>query len=143
MRRLSDTSSRSSFPRAMSLITWSIEERLAVLLRGLGVELPAERFKKLVDAHEVMEVEIAPDPIGTELPRQVAVVAADEWQLTVYWVGMRPRKDDSRSPDQSVPKRIMWACPWALRCYACAHRTTTPGILRPCAAILEKVALVG
>jgi putative hydrolase of the HAD superfamily len=44
-------------------ITWSIEERLAVLLRGLGVELPAERFKKLVDAHEVMEVEIAPDPI--------------------------------------------------------------------------------
>jgi putative hydrolase of the HAD superfamily len=44
-------------------ITWSIEERLSVLLRGLGAELPAARFQDLVEAHEIMEVEIAPDPI--------------------------------------------------------------------------------
>ncbi len=44
-------------------VTWTIAERLQVLLAGLKRELPAADFTKLVEAHEVMEVEIYPDAI--------------------------------------------------------------------------------
>ena len=44
-------------------ITWTIEERLRVVLEGIGRELPDAAFAKVVAAHESMEVEIPPDTI--------------------------------------------------------------------------------
>ncbi len=44
-------------------VTWTIAERLRVALNGLGRTLPEAEFTRVVQAHEVMEVEIAPDPI--------------------------------------------------------------------------------
>ena len=44
-------------------ITWPIAERLRVILRGLGRELPDAAFDAVVRAHGEMEVEIPPDAI--------------------------------------------------------------------------------
>ena len=41
-------------------VTWSVAERVAVLLRGLGRSLHEAEFAELVRAHEQMEVEIQP-----------------------------------------------------------------------------------
>ncbi len=45
-------------------VTWTIRERLQVLLKGLGRALPAADFDALVEAHEVMEVEVPPDAVA-------------------------------------------------------------------------------
>lgn len=42
-------------------VTWSVRERLAVLLTGLNRELPAEELGELVRLHEEMELEYRPD----------------------------------------------------------------------------------
>ncbi len=44
-------------------VTWTIEERLRVVLEGIGRALPEAAFAKVVAAHESMEVEIPPDTI--------------------------------------------------------------------------------
>ena len=44
-------------------VTWTVEERIAVLLEGLGRSLPETDLKALVEQHETMEVEIPPDPV--------------------------------------------------------------------------------
>lgn len=44
-------------------VTWTIAERLSVLLGGLGHTLPGEEMAALVAAHETMEVDVAPDPV--------------------------------------------------------------------------------
>jgi len=44
-------------------VTWAIAERLQVVLKGLGRKLPPDDFAKVVEAHEIMEVEIYPDAI--------------------------------------------------------------------------------
>jgi putative hydrolase of the HAD superfamily len=44
-------------------VTWTIAERLQVALAGLGRDLPPDAFARVVEAHEDMEVEVAPDPI--------------------------------------------------------------------------------
>jgi HAD superfamily hydrolase (TIGR01549 family) len=44
-------------------VTWTIADRLGVLLAGLGRRLPDDAFARVVRAHELMEVEISPDPI--------------------------------------------------------------------------------
>ena len=41
--------------------TWSVNERLEVILKGLGRELPAAKMQELVRLHEEMEFEIQPD----------------------------------------------------------------------------------
>lgn len=53
-------------------VTWTVRERLTVLLRGLARELPAGDFERLVRDHEEMEIRVAPDPtpaIGEALDR--------------------------------------------------------------------------
>lgn len=42
-------------------ITWTVQERLAVLLKGLARDLPADEFDELVRLHEEMELRIRPD----------------------------------------------------------------------------------
>ncbi len=44
-------------------INWTVDQRLRVVLNGLGRSLGEERFARLVEAHGRMEVEVAPDPI--------------------------------------------------------------------------------
>ena len=44
-------------------VTWTIQERLSVLLEGLGRSLAPERFEALARAHERMELEVAPDAV--------------------------------------------------------------------------------
>ncbi|MGI9303735.1 MAG: HAD family hydrolase [Gammaproteobacteria bacterium] len=44
-------------------ITWTVSERLNVMLAGLGRKLPRGVFGDLVRAHEDMEINVAPDPI--------------------------------------------------------------------------------
>jgi len=49
-------------------ITWPIAERLQVILKGLGRELPHHAFDTVVRAHEEMEVEIPPDAMPGAAP---------------------------------------------------------------------------
>lgn len=42
-------------------VTWTVHERLSVLLRGLKRDLPAEEFDELVRLHEEMELAVRPD----------------------------------------------------------------------------------
>ncbi|MGE0120842.1 MAG: HAD family hydrolase [Dongiaceae bacterium] len=42
-------------------VTWTIAERLQVILKGLGRALPEEEFARLVREHEEMEIRIRPD----------------------------------------------------------------------------------
>lgn len=42
-------------------ITWTVRERLSVLLKGLKRELPADELDELVRLHEEMELEFRPD----------------------------------------------------------------------------------
>ena len=44
-------------------INWTIDQRLRVVLDGLGRTLPKDAFADLVEAHATMEVEIPPDAI--------------------------------------------------------------------------------
>ena len=44
-------------------VTWTVTERLNVLLSGLKRELPEDRFRELVRLHEEMELEFRPDPV--------------------------------------------------------------------------------
>ena len=44
-------------------ITWAVEERLGIVLKGLKRDLPAMEFAELVRLHEEMELEIRPDII--------------------------------------------------------------------------------
>lgn len=43
-------------------VTWTVQERLGVLLAGLGRELPEAELAELVKLHEEMELEFRPDP---------------------------------------------------------------------------------
>jgi putative hydrolase of the HAD superfamily len=43
-------------------VTWSVTERMTVLLDGLGAKLPEDDFKTLVEALETMELEYRPNP---------------------------------------------------------------------------------
>lgn len=43
-------------------VTWSVAERLQVILKGLGRTLSDDDFNGVVQAIETMEVEISPDP---------------------------------------------------------------------------------
>ena len=45
-------------------INWTVEQRLRVVLNGLGRSLPREDFDRLVEDTGRMEVEIPPDPIA-------------------------------------------------------------------------------
>jgi len=42
-------------------VTWTVEERLNLVLKGLNVELPKSEMKELVRLHEEMELEFRPD----------------------------------------------------------------------------------
>jgi putative hydrolase of the HAD superfamily len=42
-------------------VTWTIAERLQVILKGLGRTLPEDEFARLVREHEEMEIRIRPD----------------------------------------------------------------------------------
>ena len=42
-------------------ITWTVEERINVILKGLQRELPKKDFREVVRLHEEMELEIMPD----------------------------------------------------------------------------------
>lgn len=53
-------------------VTWSVRERLEVLLQGLGAALPEDELAALVDVHEGMELEFRPDPA----PRAVEALRA-------------------------------------------------------------------
>ena len=44
-------------------VTWTIRERLQVILKGLGRTLPEAEFTGVVTAHEEMEIQIRPDLI--------------------------------------------------------------------------------
>ena len=44
-------------------VTWSVGERLSVLLRGLGGELPATVLADVTARIEEMELEVMPDPV--------------------------------------------------------------------------------
>lgn len=44
-------------------VTWTIGERLQVLLKGLGRKLPASELAAVVKAHEDMEVTVPPDVV--------------------------------------------------------------------------------
>ena len=44
-------------------VTWTVRERLCVLLDDLGRELPGDELDRLVARHETMEIDVPPDAI--------------------------------------------------------------------------------
>lgn len=62
-------------------VTWTVAERLQVLLAGLGRELPAETTRCLTRALEEMELEVMPDPI--EGVREALEALASRYRLGV------------------------------------------------------------
>lgn len=44
-------------------VTWTIQDRLSVLLKGLKRDLPRDSFDAVARAHETMEVDVPPDAI--------------------------------------------------------------------------------
>lgn len=44
-------------------VTWTVEERVDVILNGLGRTLPSDAYEQLINDLGFMEVDIAPDPI--------------------------------------------------------------------------------
>ncbi len=42
-------------------VTWTVKERLRIVLQGLGREIPADDFEEMVRLHEEMELEIMPE----------------------------------------------------------------------------------
>lgn len=56
-------------------VTWSVRERLSVLLAGLGRALPEPELAELVEQHERMELEFRPDPIPGALEALAALRA--------------------------------------------------------------------
>ena len=42
-------------------VTWQVDERLEIVLKGVGRELPQKEMSELVRLHEEMELEIQPD----------------------------------------------------------------------------------
>ncbi len=44
-------------------MTWVVEDRLRVVLDGLGRTLPAEAMAALIEAHEGMEMTVRPEPV--------------------------------------------------------------------------------
>ena len=44
-------------------INWTVEQRLRVVLKGLGRSLPGDAMARLIERTGAMEVEISPDPI--------------------------------------------------------------------------------
>ncbi len=44
-------------------VTWTVRERLGVVLGGLGRTLPDDVLERVITDHEEMELRIAPDPI--------------------------------------------------------------------------------
>jgi len=44
-------------------VTWTVHERISVILQGLGRNLPQAAFDDVVLHHEEMETTVAPDPI--------------------------------------------------------------------------------
>jgi len=42
-------------------VTWTVTERLGIIFKGLGVELPHDEMKEIVRIHEEMELEFRPD----------------------------------------------------------------------------------
>ncbi len=62
-------------------ITWHIAERLRVILKGLGRELPGATFDAVVRAHAEMEVDIPPDAMPGAAP--VLVRLAKHYKLCI------------------------------------------------------------
>lgn len=44
-------------------VTWTVHERISVILKGIGRSLPQAAFDDVVQRHEEMEIDVAPDPI--------------------------------------------------------------------------------
>ncbi len=44
-------------------INWTVEQRLRIVIEGLGRSLPEEAFARLVERHARMEVDVPPDPV--------------------------------------------------------------------------------
>ncbi len=44
-------------------VNWTVEQRLRIVLEGLGRSLPERAFARLVERHARMEVEVPPDPV--------------------------------------------------------------------------------
>lgn len=57
-------------------VTWTIGERLEVLLNGLGRRLPEAELAAVVKVHEEMEVTIPPDPVNG-VAHALAALSAD------------------------------------------------------------------
>ena len=62
-------------------VTWTVAERLGVLLDGLGRELPADEFERVVEATETMEGTMPPDEVDGI--GQALAVLAGRYKLCV------------------------------------------------------------
>jgi len=62
-------------------VTWTVRQRIGVVLAGLGRQLPEEELAKLVRCHETMELEVKPDLVpGVE---KALPILAERYKLGV------------------------------------------------------------
>ncbi len=62
-------------------VTWTVSERLCVLLEGLNRNLPTNVFNEIVRCYENMEVEFMPDPVPGAL--EALEILASKYKLAV------------------------------------------------------------
>ena len=78
-------------------VTWTVKERLEIILKGLGVSLPENELAELVILHEEMELEFRPDFIDGV--HEAIKILSKEYKLGVI-------SDAIFSPGRSLKKLL-------------------------------------
>jgi HAD superfamily hydrolase (TIGR01549 family) len=78
-------------------VTWTVSQRIEVMLKGLGRRLPEAAFAAVVRAHEEMEVDIPPDPVDGI--REALAELAQRYRLCVV-------SDTLVSPSRSLRRLL-------------------------------------
>lgn len=110
-------------------LTWTVAERLDVLLRGLGRKLPPARFDELVRLHEDMELDPMPDlalHIAEILPR-----LQGQYHLAVV-------SDAIFTPGRGL--RQLLAHYGLLECFGAFSFSDELGCSKPCAPMFRHIA---
>jgi HAD superfamily hydrolase (TIGR01549 family) len=110
-------------------VTWTVRERLSVLLKGLGRPLPEPQFSELIRLHEEMELVVRPDLA----PGVAEVLSAlrEKYQLGVV-------SDVIFSPGRVL--RQLLAGYDILKFFSAFVFSDEIGCAKPCAAMFETAA---
>jgi len=110
-------------------VTWTVRERLDVLLRGLGRSLPEFALAELVRVHEDMELVVSPDPV----PGAVEAIRALKGRVPMAVIS-----DTVFSPGRALRTLLdRWG---VLDCFDCFVFSDEAGWAKPRPEVYHQVA---